>query len=522
MDRLTLRNRRWKTVFLLVIMIFSGSFALLGAGPSDLPDSDTMVVCISSKVLSLDPTNYRDRDTQMVLKNMFDSLTTRDKHLQVVPQLAESWQAVDQTTWEFKLRKGVTFHNGDEFTASDVKFTLDRVTKEGGLHGGTSPRKTLLDRISGVNVLDSHTVRIMTDKPWPILPLMLTLQEMVPQNYLQKVGSENFEKKPVGCGPFKFVREKNNNTLVLERFEEYYGGSLENSPVQKAPVKYLIFKTIPDQARRTALLKKGEADIISDVPLEAIPLLEMLPGISVASQTATRSYFADLNCKKPPFDNPNARRAINYAMDMKMVVNAIFQGKAMILPTILLHQAFAFNGRLIPYPYDPEQAKLLFRQAKFPDGYVVKIVCIEKYGKFANIISLFLSKVGIKAKVIIEENHIAQAAMKNLEADILVTSWGNTTLDPVGILLPKLKTRGRGNFSNYSNNKVDQLLYSAENTLSVKDRDAYYKEIQKIIYKDAPMVFGYASEEFYGVSQRVKGFYPASTGMLNLHDVSLE
>jgi len=522
MERLTFENSRWKTVFPWIFCMFSVTFTLLGAGPADLPDSDTMVVCIASKVLSLDPTNHRDRDTQMVLKNMFDSLTTRDKHLLVVPQLAESWHAVDQTTWEFKLRKGVKFHNGDEFTAADVKFTLDRVTKEGGLDGGTSPRKTLLGRISGVTVIDSHTVRIMTDNPWPILPLMLTLQEMVPQTYLQKVGSENFEKKPVGCGPFKFVREKKNNTLVLERFDEYYGGSLENPPVQKAPVKQLIFKTIPGQVRRTAMLKRGEADIICNVPIEAIPLLEMLPGVSVVSQPATRSYFADLNCKKPPFDNPTVRRAINYAMDMRMIVNTMFQGKAQILPTILLHQAFAFNGRLMPYPYDPEEAKQLIRQADFPVDRVVKIICIEKYGKFANIISLFLSKVGIKAKITIEEDRIAQAAMKNLEADIFVTSWGNTTLDPVGILLPKLKTNGRGNFSNYANDKVDQLLNSAENTLDSQARDRYYKEIQTLIYRDAPMIFGYASEDFYGVGKRVKGFYPASTGMLNLHDVYLE
>jgi peptide/nickel transport system substrate-binding protein len=112
--------------------------------------------------------------------------------------------------------------------------------------------------------------------------------------------------------------------------------------------------------------------------------------------------------------------------------------------------------------------------------------------------------------------------MKKLEADILVTSWGNTTLDPVGILLPKLKSNGRGNFSNYSNEKLDQLFLSAESALSPEKRDAYYKEIQEIVHKEAPMIFGYATDEFYGVRKRVKGFYPSATGMLNLHDVYTE
>jgi peptide/nickel transport system substrate-binding protein len=309
---------------------------------------------------------------------------------------------------------------------------------------------------------------------------------------------------------------------MLERFDGYYGGSPENPPVKVAPLKHLVFKTVTDQVLRTAMLKKGQADIITNIPLETIPLFDVLPDIEVMSQPATRSYFADLNCMKPPFDDPRARVAVNYAMDMRMVINTIFQGRGQILPTILLQQAFSFNDQLAPYPYDPEAAQQMFREADFPSKYTIKIVCIEKYGNFANAISLFLSKVGIQSTITIDEKTAVRAAMKNLEADILVTSWGNTTLDPVGILLPKLKSDGRGNFSNYSNETVDQLLLLAESTLVPEERDAYYKEVQDIVYREAPMLFGYAIEEFYGVRKRVKGFYPSATGMLNLHDVYVE
>ena len=167
------------------------------------------------------------------------------------------------------------------------------------------------------------------------------------------------------------------------------------------------------------------------------------------SQPATRSYFAHLNCKKPPFHDPRARVAANYAMDMRMIVNMMFQGKGQVLPTILLQQAFAFNDRLLPYPYDPENAKVMFRKLNIPREYTVKIVCIEKYSKFANAISIFLSRIGIKSMITTGEKTAVKSAMKTLEADILVTSWGNTTLDPVGILLPTLKSYGSGNFSNY-------------------------------------------------------------------------
>lgn len=510
-------------------MLFSQIFILIGvlaichgAPPSTFSTEGPIVVCISSTILSLDPTNHRDRDTQTVLKNIFDSLTTRDKHLLVVPQLAESWTAVDSTTWEFKLKRGIQFHNGDDFTARDVKFTLERVTQEGALDGRSSPRKTLFERIREVRVVDAFTVRIITDTPWPILPLMLTLQEIVPGAYMQRVGSRGFEKAPVGTGPFRFLEKKKDGALHLERFEGYYGGSADNPPVQVAPLKHLIFKTVADPVLRMAMLKKGQADIITNVPLEAIPLFDVLPQISIVSQPASRSHFADLNCTKPPFDQWQARAAANYAMNRRMIVNTLFQGRAQILPTILLPQAFAFNDQLVPYPYDPEHAREMFRQLKAFRNYTVKIVCIEKYSKFANAVSLFLSKVGVTASITIGEKAAVRAAMKNLEADILVTSWGNTTLDPLGIILPKLKSDGRGNFSNYSNETVDRLLSQAENALSHETRHDCYKEIQEIVYKEVPMIFGYASMEFYGVRTRVKDFYPFATGMFSLHDVYVE
>ena len=111
-------------------------------------------------------------------------------------------------------------------------------------------------------------------------------------------------------------------------------------------------------------MKKGQADIITNVPLEAIPLLDMLPGIKIMSQPATRSYFAHLNCKKPPFHDPRARVAANYAMDMRMIVNMMFQGKGQVLPTILLQQAFAFNDRLLPYPLKKTYVNYLMKRSQ--------------------------------------------------------------------------------------------------------------------------------------------------------------
>jgi peptide/nickel transport system substrate-binding protein len=485
-------------------------------------EKNRLVICIPSPIVSLDPTNYRDRTTQIVIKNMFDSLTTRDANMKVVPQLAESWWALNDTTWEFKLRRGVKFHNGDDFTAEDVKFTLERVVKEGALDGKTSPRKSLLGPLSDVNIIDDYTVQIETVKPWPILPLMLTLQEIVPGKYMKAVGSQGFQKKPIGTGPFRLVRAEGRKLLILERFEDYYGGSLEIPPVQVAPLKHLIFKTVLVKAEQIAMLKKGEGDIITHVPPEAIRILQTTPGIKMLTCRATRSFFAEINSIKPPFDDRRIRLALNHAVDIQAVVDNILKGHGKALPTVLLPNALAYNPSLEPYTYNPELAKKLLNDSGFPEGHSITINCMEKYRKFANIIVVYLAKVGVKSAVNIIDKDTEKASMKNLNWDILVTSWGNSTLDPVGILVPKFKTNARGNYSNYSNGEVDRLLSQADGSLDPQKRENGYQKVQEIIYNDVPMIFGYAAEEFYGVRKRVKNFIPSSSGMMNMHDVYIK
>jgi peptide/nickel transport system substrate-binding protein len=481
-----------------------------------------LVVCIPSPIISLDPTSYRDRNTQTVLKNMFDSLTTRDNNMKVVPQLAESWEALDDTTWEFKLRRGVKFHNGDDFTAKDVSFTLKRVVREGALDGRTSPRKGLLGPLAAVRIVDNYTVQIQTEKPWAILPLMLTLQEMVPKRYMKAVGAEGFRKNPVGTGPFRFVRKEGEELLFLERFEDYYGGSPENPPVQAAPLKYLVFKTVPERIERIAMLKRGECDIITHVPSEAEGILEMVPGIKVLSRPATRSYFAEMNCAKSPLNDRRVRLAMNYAVDMNVVVDRILQGHGKVLPTVLLPNAFAYHTSQKPYPYDPNLAKELLTDAGFQEWFSVTISCIEDNRQFANIIAFFLTKLGVKPVIHVIDRDRPGALGGNARWDILVTSWGNSTLDPVGILTPKFSTGGRGNYSNYSNEEVDRLLFQAEGALDLRMREGYYKRVQEIIYSDVPMIFGYAAEERYGVREKVRNFIPSLSGMMNMHDVYIE
>lgn len=506
----------------LTLLFFLLAHPVFGESLFDESYKNRLVICTPSQVVSLDPTDYRGRDTQIVIKNIFDSLTARDPNMKVVPQLAEAWRVLNDTLWELKIRQGVKFHNGDDVTAEDVKFTLERVIKELGIDGQkTSPRKSLLGPISKVEAIDDYTVRIETKKPWPILPLMLTLQEIIPKKYLLAMGSKGFNKAPIGTGPFKFVRLESEN-LILRRFEEYYGGAPANPPVQKAPIERLVFRTVPVLANRIAMFKKGECDIITHVSPEVLPILKLVPQIRVLSHPATRSYFAELNVWKYPFSELRIRQAVNYAFDVQAYIDLFLKGHGTVLPTVLLPNAFAYHDTLKPYPYNPKLAKKLLHDAGYPEWYPITINSAEKYRQFANALAIFLSKMGLHPSVNIMQKTDARLSMARLLGDILVTSWGNSTLDPVGIIMPKFKSGGRGNFSNYRNKEVDVLLSQAENTLDLKKRENYYKRIQEIIYKDAPMIFGYAAEEFYGVRKKVLNFQPSSSGMLNMHDVYIK
>jgi peptide/nickel transport system substrate-binding protein len=396
------------------------------------------------------------------------------------------------------------------------------VVTEGALDGKTSPRKGLLGPVVGVRMVDNYTVQIQTEKPWAILPLMLTLQEIVPEKYMKAVGSNEFQIKPIGTGPFRFVRAEGEELLILERFEDYYGGSLGNPPVQVAPLKYLVFKTVPERIDRIAMLKKRECHIITHLPSEAVAILEMTQGIKVVSHPATRSYFAEINCAKSPLNDRRVRLAMNHAVDMHAVVDLILQGHGRVLPTVLLPNAFAYHASQKPYPYNPKLAKELLADAGFSEGFSIAINCTADNRQFANIIALFLTKVGVKSVINVVDRDKPKALGENSPWDILVTSWGNSTLDPVGILVPKFRTGGRGNYSNYKNEEVDRFLSQAEGTLDLQMRESYYKKVQEIIYNDVPMIFGYAAKERYGVTEKVRNFIPSPCGMMNLHDVYIE
>lgn len=494
------------------------------AGAGEL-SAQELRVGFSADALTLDPANHRKRETETIIRNMHDGLLTRTPDMKLAPELAESWEQVDGTTYEFRLREGVTFHDGTPLTAEDVKYTFDRLTVEGFMDGQTSPRKSLLGPLESVEVKDENTVVFKLSEPWPIFPAMLPFQEVVSKSFVEKVGHQGMATQVNGAGPFKLADWRKGDSVIMERYDGYYGGATDIPPVDKACVERVIFRVMPESASRVAALLAGDVHIINELPAHAMKQVENNPDTEVMTVNGTRSFFVALNNTKPPFDDARVRQAANHALNKQLIIDRILNGTATPLNGVLSPDAFGHNPELPEYEYDVEKAKALLAEAGHPDGIDVTLDVEGAFKDQAEAIASLLTKAGIRTKVQVGEASILKekwAGGGEKEGDMWMTSWGNGSLDPVGIFNPTLQTGGRGNYSGYSNPEVDRLLQQASVELDRAKRAEMYRQAQVIVNRDAPWIFLWLPQDVYGVSKRLSGWRPSADSRINLHDACLD
>lgn len=330
---------------------------------------DVIIVGLNTNsIITLDPAMHRDRKTETVIRNIFDGLVTRTTKDRVVPQLATIWTQTNPTTYEFSLRSGATFQNGDPVTADDVVFTFERILTRGGVAGMSSPRRSLLGPLQRVEKVDENTVRFVLEKPFPVFLQALVHFQIVPKRYIQQVGDATFAENPVGAGPFRFVRGALGSQIVLQRYDKYYGGSPTLSPVGPASVAGAVFRMISEPATRVAALRAGELHIVEDVPIGMLANLEKDQTVHIKTTQGTRVYAVELNNARPPFNDMKVRQAVNYAVNWDAIIKNVYRGYAQRLATAFLPSGFGFNPESKPYPYDPNKARRLLRGA----GYAVR------------------------------------------------------------------------------------------------------------------------------------------------------
>lgn len=511
--------------------------------PTPVPGRQTIIVGLASAPTSLDPADHRSRQSETIIRNMFDGLVTRDTRSGVHLELAEEMNWLDDQTLEVKLRQGVKFHDGTEMTADDVVFTFNRIIQENAIEypePHTSPRKGLIAPLESVEKVDDSTVVMHFSGPWPPAMQLIVHQQIVPQDYLEDVGTEGFVARPIGTGPFRFVSASAGlDEVVMERFDDYHGGAPDLEPVGPACVEKAIFRVIPEASTRVAALLAGEVDIIQEVPPELFDTLAQTPGIQVKTAPSTQPKWMEMNVNKPPFDDVSVRQAMNYAVDKQLIIDEIYGGRAVALPGPLSPFNNFVNKDLKPYLYDPEQALSLLEEAGWTDSdgdgtldkdgqpFTFTIDTIEAWRPLAEAVASMYREIGIDAGVRFWEYSVVKPQLLAGERQAYLDDWGDSAFDPVGHFEAKWHGQvegqpyGRGNYSTYNNERVNELIKMGETTADTAKRHEIYDEAQQIVYDEAPAVFLILPEEAEAASDRVQNWEPASDSRINLHDVCL-
>src|SRR5438067_22392 len=348
--------------------------------------------------VSLAPTWFDPAETPgvitpfMVLYALHDALVKPMPGNARAPSLAESWSASrDGLTYEFVLRKGVKFHNGDPVTADDVKFSFERYKGAGAA--------TLKARVAGVEVVDAHRVRFRLKQPWPDFMTFYGTPAtgaawIVPKRYVERVGEDGFKRAPIGAGPYRFVSFTPGVELVLEANAGYW---------RKAPsVKRLVFRSVPDDNTRLAMLKRGEADIAYSIRGPLAEELRRTPGLTLKATSPTFTEWINFTEQwdpKSPWHDRRVRLAANLAIDRKAINDAEYLSFARISASIIPH-AFEFFWPPPLYPHDPARARKLLAEAGYPRGFDAgELTTDAVYTGTAEIVVNNLVAVGIRVKL---------------------------------------------------------------------------------------------------------------------------
>jgi len=542
-----LRNNMFLvTVVVLLASLLGACQTNQAAETQEAPQStagSAIVVALSEAPVSLDPADHRSRPSETVIRNMFDGLVTRDTRSGVHMQLAESMDWTDVQTLTIQLRQDVKFHDGSQMTAEDVGFTFNRVILENQIEYPevhSSPRKGLIAPLESIEKTGDFTVVMHFSTPWPPAMQMLVHQQIVPKAYLEKVGTKGFVEHPIGTGPFKFVSAGDGlEEIVMERFEDYYGGSPDLAPVGPACVEKVIFRVIPEASTRAAALLAGEVQVIQSVPSDLVGRLNENSNVVVKTAPGTQPKWIELNVTKPPFDDVRVRQALNYALDKNLIIQEIYDGRAIALPGALSPYNNFVNKSLQPYPYDMDKALQLLADAGWSDtnndGIVDKdgqnlsftIDTLEEHRGLAEAVASLFQEAGIDASVRFWEYRVVRPLLLAGERQSYLDDWGDSAFDPVGHFEAKWHgfvegaSYGRGNFSGYNNERVNELVWLGETTVDTAERQTIYDEAQQIVYDEAPAVFLILPEEIEASLMTVSNWEPASDSRVNLHDVCL-
>lgn len=453
---------------------------------------------------------HNERTGIIVNWHMFDSLLTRDPaNMAVVPHLAESFKAVNDLTWEFKLRKGVKFHNGEEFDANSVKFTFDRVLDE----KTKSPQRGNVSAVKEVKIIDPYTVQLVTNAPYPLLPERMTYFKMLPPKYFQEVGPDKFATNAVGTGPYKLEQWVKGDRVILTAWENYWKGP--------AKIKKVIFRGIPEQATALNELAAGGIDLVREVAPDLAGQITK-GGNVIATADILRVWHYGMDPQYPPFDDINFRKAIQHALNVDLYIKEIFQGKAVRVPALVNPKQFGFDPSVQAPKFDVALAKQYLAKS----SYKGQKIMIEHYMKgagpsLADAMVSDLKDVGITAEVkFYPETNALVTLNRSCKVPFNGGTWGSfSTFDADAVLQPFFSMGGTYGKCHQFNPEQNKLIEDARSTVDAAKRKEIYAKVQKLLVDEAWDISLFAPQDIYGMNKNLN-YKPRADEVVYMYDAS--
>lgn len=458
-----------------------------------------ITVALSADIDQYDPQKLSASTEYFVNANLYESLYGRDLQGKLVPALATSYEVRDGgQTYDFTLRRGVTFHNGDTFTSKDVKFSFDRAVNP-------ATKYTFAGQLANVAAVETpaedHVVFKLKALDSSFLPVLSWYFLVAPSAYLQRVGDDGFREQPVGTGPYKFVERKVKQSIRIESFTSHW---------RKAPaVQTIVFRPVPDASSRVAMLQTGEVDIAVNLP----PLLEKqitgtarLRTLSAPTDVIVGIALDTVTRRNSPLTDRRVRQAMNYAVDKQGIVDRLLGGHATPLYAPIIPTMLGWDSSMRPYPYDPAKAKALLAEAGHGSGFEASIsVPAGRYTQGEQVVEAvagYLTEVGIRTTVVKLDSAAWLAKLRARDIyPMSLLGRGDSTGDPNGRLMNGVHSSAP--FSFYANPSVDSMIRQGIGVTDQSARDALYRRLYGVLHDEAIEIYLYEEHSIFGLRDNV-------------------
>jgi peptide/nickel transport system substrate-binding protein len=516
------------TVLILRRPLIVAVVALAILTSMSVADAKTFRWAFQGDAQSLDPHGLNEGFTLGFLGNVYEGLTAYGPDLELVPALAESWETLSPTSWLFKLRRNVRFHDGNEFTADDVIFSWKRAASEG------SDMKGYAAKVAEIRKLDDHTIEIETPSPNPILPRELAFLYMMDKEWSETNGTTvatnvrngnvtNFANLHAnGTGPFYVVDRQPDVKTVLKRYNGYWKSI-------KTDINEGIMTPIPQDATRVAALLSGQVDLAYPIPLQDLQRLEHASDVRPLTGAEARTIFLGMDQSrsellyssvkgKNPFKDQRVRAAIAHGIDVEAIKMKIMRGASWPTGLMVAPQINGFDASLnTPYVYDQDRAKQLLAEAGYADGFEVTLDCPNnRYindEKICVAVAAMLAKIGIVVRVLAQpkSKFFAKVLAQNgYDTSFYLLGWIPATFDSHNVLFNLLSCRnnetqaGLFNLGNYCNKRVDELTGLVESETDPAKRQAMIIEAFRTVQQEVGYVPLHQQPLSWGVKEGVE------------------